>query len=343
VSEPTPYDAVLLLSFGGPEKPADVMPFLAHVVRGRRVPAERMTAVAENYFARGGVSPLNGINRELRAAIEKELADRGPRLPVYWGNRHWHPFVEATVRQMRDDGVQRAIAFVTSAYASYSACRQYQDDIAQARDAVGADAPEIDRIRHYFDHPGFIEPFVESTVAALSELPEGSHLAFSAHSIPEPMAAASGPQGGLYPAQLHAAADLVAEGVERATGARRPHALVYQSQSGALDVPWLGPDIVEHVQTIQRDGAPGVVAIPIGFTADHMEVVHDLGITAAGAAADLGLPFACAATPGTHPAFVAMIGELIRERVDPTTPRRALSSLGPAHDHCPVQCCTHRG
>jgi ferrochelatase len=319
------------------------MPFLEHVVLGRRVPPDRMATVAEHYYARGGVSPLNAINRELRAAIEQELAEQGPQLPVYWGNRHWHPFVEHAVRQMRDDGVRRTIAFVTSAYSSYSACRQYQDDLARARDAVGEGAPEIDRIRHYFDHPGFIQPFVESTVTALSTVPDAAHLVFTAHSIPEPMAAASGPEGWLYPAQLRAAADLVANGVAEVTGIRRPHTLAYQSRSGALDVPWLGPDINEHLQTVQSLGAPGVVAVPIGFTADHMEVVHDLGVEAARTAAALALPFAVAATPGTHPAFVAMVGELIRERVDASTPRRALSGLAPAHDECPVHCCMHRG
>jgi ferrochelatase len=342
VSDPTAYDAILLLSFGGPEKPDDVMPFLDHVVRGRRVPAERMAAVAEHYLARGGVSPLNGINRELRAAIEQGLADAGLPLPVYWGNRHWHPFVEHTVRRMRDDGVRRALTFVTSAYSSYSACRQYQDDIGLARAAVGDGAPEIDRIRHYFDHPGFIEPFVASTVAALSQVPAGSHLVFTAHSIPRHMADVSGPEGGLYPAQLRAASQLVADGVAQSTGTSRSHALAYQSASGVMDVPWLEPDVGDHLRVEHRNGAPGVVLVPIGFTADHMEVVHDLDVEAAAVAAELGLPYARAATPGTHPAYVAMIVELIRERLDPSVPRRALSTLGPAHDRCPVECCLHR-
>jgi ferrochelatase len=343
VTEPAAYDAVLLVSFGGPEGPDEVMPFLQHVVLGRRVPQGRLDAVAKNYLTRGGVSPLNAINRELRDALASQLVRDGVPLPVYWGNRHWHPFVEDAVRQMRDDGVRRALAFITSAYASYSACRQYQDDIAQARERVGAEAPAIDRIRHYFDHPGFIEPFVESTVDALSAVPEHSHLVFTAHSIPEAMAAASGPGGGLYPAQLQAAAQLVSDRVADETGARRPHTLAYQSRAGALDVPWLGPDIVDHLADVKQQGAPGVVVIPIGFTADHMEVVHDLGTVAVAAAAELRLPFALASTPGTHPAFVSMAAELVRERLDVTTPRRALSNLGPAHDRCPLQCCVRRG
>jgi ferrochelatase len=299
--------------------------------------------VAERYYARGGVSPLNGINRALRSAIEEQLAARGSALPVYSANRNWRPFVEDAVRQMRDDGVRRAIAFVTSAYASYSGCRQYQEDIAGAREAVGEAAPEIERIRHYFDHPGFIGPFVESTVAALDGMPDGTHLVFTAHSIPEAMADASGPDGGLYTGQLAAASSLVADGVATTTGEQRPHALVYQSRSGSPTVPWLGPDINDHLRTLRDQGVPGVVVVPIGFTADHMEVVHDLDTEAAQTAAETGLSFGRAATPGTHPAYVSMIAELVGERLDPSAPRRALSPLGPAHDRCPVHCCLRRG
>jgi ferrochelatase len=318
------------------------MPFLHNVVRGRRVPPERLAQVAEHYLSRGGVSPINANNRALRAAIEAELASGGPALPVYWGNRNWTPYITDTVRQMADDGVRRAIAFITSAYASYSACRQYQDDIAHACDVVGSDAPAVDRIRHYFDHPGFIGPFVESTVAALAEVPAESHLVFTAHSIPEAMAAASGPHGGLYPAQIAAAATLVADAVADQTGVRRRHDVVYQSRSGALDVPWLGPDVLDHLRAMHGSGSAGVVAVPIGFTVDQMEVLHDLDTEARGVASELGLPFARAKTPGTHPAFVSMVGELIRERLDPTAVRRALSPLGPAHDTCPADCCLHR-
>jgi ferrochelatase len=343
LSEPATYDAVLLLSFGGPEGPGDVMPFLENVTAGREVPRERLAEVAEHYLARGGVSPLNAINRALRAAVEQELATNGPALPVYWANRNWQPYVDDVVRQMSDDGVRRAIAFVTSAYASYSGCRQYQDDIARARAFVGNAAPVIDRIRQYFDHPGFIGPFVESTVDALNEMPDGTHLVFTAHSVPEAMAAESGPDGGLYVAQLSAAASLVADQLAATTGVRRPHALVYQSRSGSPAVPWLGPDVGDHLRSLHDGGVPGVVVVPIGFSADHMEVVHDLDTEAAQVAAELGLTFARAATPGTHPSYVAMVGELVRERLGASAPRRALSSLGPAHDRCPGHCCLGRG
>ena len=332
------YDALLLVSFGGPEGPDDVAPFLANVTRGRDVPAERLAAVAERYLARGGVSPLNQVNRELRDAVAARLD-----LPVYWGNRNWQPFLADTVRAMRDDGVRHALAFITSVFASYSSCRQYLEDIAAAREAVGAEAPRIDRLRHAFDHPGFVTPFVESTVAALGQLPDAvrgaARLVFTAHSIPLEQAAASGPDGGLYAAQLGATAALVADGVEQRTGVSRAFDLVYQSRSGAPTTPWLEPDLLEH---IDRVDAPAAVVVPIGFTADHMEVVHDIDVEAAGRAAARGLPFARSATPGTHPAYVDMIVELVHERLDPTTPRRALSPLGPSYDDCPVQCCLGR-
>jgi ferrochelatase len=333
------YDALLIVSFGGPEGPDEVMPFLENVTRGRDIPPARLAEVAERYYTRGGISPINQANRELRDALSARL-----EIPVYWGNRNWHPFLADTVRDMRDDGVQHALAFITSVFASYSSCRQYLENIAAAREAVGDGAPTIDRLRHGFDHPAFIEAFTDTTVAAIDSLPmdvrDTARLVFTAHSIPLAMAAASGPNGGLYEAQLAAAAALIADGVETRTGVRPAHDLVYQSRSGRPDDQWLEPDLARHIGQVD---ASAVVVVPLGFTADHMEVVFDIDVEAADRARSRGLPFARAATPGTHPAYVDMIDELVRERTDPSTPRRALSSLGPSYDECPANCCLDPG
>jgi ferrochelatase len=333
--EEQPYDALLLVSFGGPEGPDDVRPFLENVTRGRGIPEARLAAVAERYYELDGVSPINQANRELRDALAERLD-----IPVYWGNRNWHPLLADTVRTMRDDGVRQSLAYITSVFASYSGCRQYLENIADARNAVGPDAPRIDRLRHGFDHPGFVEAFVDSTCRALTTLPldmrADARLAFTAHSIPVTMAAASGPNGGLYEAQLAAAAALITAGVEARTGVHYVHDLVYQSRSGRPDDPWLGPDLSEYLATID---VPAVLVVPLGFTADHMEVVYDLDIQAVMIAEARGIVLARAATPGTHPAYVEMIVELVRERLDPTVPRRALSPLGPSYDDCPSGCC----
>jgi ferrochelatase len=370
------YDAFLLVSFGGPEGPADVMPFLENVTRGRGVPPERLAEVAHHYDRFGGISPLNQQCRDLLAAIGKDFAANGLDLPVYWGNRNWHPYLAGTVVAMAADGVRHALALVTSGYGSYSSCRQYLDDLETARAQAGPGAPRIDKIRHFFNHPGFIEPFTEATLAALGSLPPaarpGAHLVFTAHSVPEVMAAASGPDGGLYPAQLAEAARLVAAAVAGAGGGDRPWQLVYQSRSGPPSVPWLGPDVCDHLAGLAAAGAPGAVLVPVGFVSDHLEVVYDLDVEAAAAAARLGLPVARAATPGTHPRFVSMITELVQERAgqpgtgqpgtgqpgtgqpgtgqpgrgpapggDSGQPvlRRALGRLGPGPDACPHGCC----
>jgi len=336
------YDAVLLLSFGGPEGPDDVMPFLENVVRGRGVPRDRLERVAEHYRHFGGVSPINAQNRALLAAIRAEFAAHGPQLPVYWGNRNWHPLVEDTVARMRADGVRRALAFVTSAYSSYSGCRQYQDDLDRARGAAGPGAPEIDKIRHYFDHPGFIDPNADGVRAALGTLPpalgERARLVFTAHSVPVAMDEASGPGagGGLYRAQLREAARLVADAV-RGPGAAFD--LAWQSRSGPPQVRWLEPDVNDHLAALAAAGERAVVVCPVGFVSDHVEVRWDLDEEAAGTAAGLGMAFARAATVGTDPRFVAMVRELVLERLDPAVSRRALSPLGPAHDRCPAGCC----
>jgi len=304
--------AFLLVSFGGPEGPDDVMPFLRNVTAGRNVPDERLAQVAEHYFAFGGVSPINAQNRELLGAIECAFNADGIDLPVYWGNRNWPPFLTDTIQAMADDGVRSVIAFATSAYSSYSSCRQYLGDIDRARAAVGANAPAVVKIPPYHAHAGFAAAFIDATSRALALLPadtrDEAELVFTAHSIPESMAAASGPDGHAYQAQLTEVADRVAAGIGRNTWQ-----LAYQSRSGPLSVPWLGPDINECLTTLAKAGARAVVVVPIGFVSDHMEVVFDLDVEAARTAADLGLPMARAATPGTDPHFVALISSLVSD------------------------------
>jgi protoporphyrin/coproporphyrin ferrochelatase len=297
------YDALVLVSFGGPEGPQDVMPFLENVTRGRNIPRQRLEAVAEHYYHFGGVSPLNQQCRELKAAIETDFAAHGLELPVYWGNRNWAPYLTDTVRQMAADGVRRAAAFVTSAYSGYSTSEQYLEDIARARDAVPG-APEIDKLPVYCRRTGFIEPFTDGVKAALAKVPEGSHLAFTAHSVP-----LSQPGRADYVAELEDVAATVAR--EAAPGA--PWALVYQSRSGPPSQPWLEPDVLDHLEKLHEDGVPGVIAVPIGFVSDHMEVRYDLDVEAAERAAELGLAFVRSATPGTDPRFAALARELLSE------------------------------
>jgi len=327
------YDALVVISFGGPEAPDDVMPFLENVTRGRAVPRARLLEVAEHYHHFGGVSPINAQNRALVEALRAELAARGSALRVYWGNRNWHPFLADTLRRMAADGVRRALAFVTSAFASYSSCRQYLEDLARARAEVGAAAPVVDKLRLFWNHPGFIEPMVERVEAALNALPATSRatarLAFTAHSIPIGMAETSA-----YQHQLVAACTLVAERL----AAPRLWRLVYQSRSGPPAVPWLGPDIGEHLETLRAEGAEAVVVAPIGFVSDHLEVRWDLDVEAAARAKALGLAFARAQTVGVHPRFIAMIRELILERTA-AAPRLALGAEGPAPDECAPACC----
>ena len=335
-----PYDALLLVSFGGPEGPDDVLPFLRNVTAGRGVPPARLEEVAQHYLGFGGVSPINGQNRALLAALRDDFAVAGLDLPVYWGNRNWQPMLADTLGQMRDDGVHHAIAFLTSAYASYSSCRQYLDAIEQARAQVGPGAPRVDRLRQYFNHPGFVEPTVDAVRAALDSLPpeqaDRAHLAFVAHSIPLAMNAASGPAGDAYTAQLASLVELV-------TAAVGGHAssLSYCSRSGSPSVPWLEPDIADRLDEIAATGANAVVVVPIGFVSDHMEVVYDLDTEAAQHAAARDLAFARAATVGTEPRFVAMVRELVLERMGEVAPRW-LGTLGPAHDVCPPDCCGGR-
>jgi protoporphyrin/coproporphyrin ferrochelatase len=333
------YDAVLVLSFGGPEGPGDVLPFLQNVTQGRGVPPERLAEVAVHYERFGGVSPINAANRALVAALRAELDDHDLPLPIYWGNRNWHPFVEDTVQAMADDGVSRALVLVTSAYSSYPACRQYQDDLARAAAAVGEGAPVLDKLRHFFDHPGFIEPHVDAVRLAVGQLPPqgrpSSRLLFTAHSIPSAIAAQAGMGGAGYVGQLTEAAALIAAAAAPDLGWE----LAYQSRSGPPAVPWLGPDIGERLRELRSAGVTDVVVVPVGFVSDHLEVKWDLDVEAAAVAADVGLGFARTATPGSDPRFVAMVRELIEERLDSSAPRRALSTRGPSWDRCPPGCC----
>jgi ferrochelatase len=328
------YDAILVVSFGGPESRDDVIPFLENVLRGRNVPRERMLAVAEHYYRFGGKSPINQQVRELIAAIEGELAMHGPRLAVYWGNRNWHPMLAETLGQMRQDGVRRALAFVTSAFSSYSGCRQYREDIARAQKEVGPGAPEIDKLRAFFNHPGFIDATEERLRDALREIPDALRqnvqIVYTAHSIPMSMANTSD-----YVRQLESVRKLVSErlGVTN-------DALVYQSRSGAPGQPWLEPDILDYLRKVkQQNLATSVVLAPIGFVSDHMEVVYDLDIEARQLCESLCLCMVRAKTVGVHPQFIAMIRELILERIDAKAERRTVGALGARPDACPDDCC----
>ncbi|HEY7042232.1 MAG TPA: ferrochelatase [Nocardioidaceae bacterium] len=341
-----PYDALLLVSFGGPEKPGDVMPFLENVTRGRGVPRERLEQVAQHYFDLGGRSPINDQCRELVAAIEADFKECGLDVPVYWGNRNWEPYLSDTVATMRGDGVRRAVCFVTSAYASYSGCRQYRENLYEAVADV-ADAPRLDKLRHYFNHPGFVEAFVDSTSAGLANVPaqhrQHAHLVFVTHSIPVAMADTAGPDGGAYVAQHLSVASLVSTAVQQQTGVKHPWELVYCSRSGPAQVPWLEPDVNDHLRRLASDGVRAVVIVPLGFVSDHMEVVYDLDTEAAQTAGDLGLEFVRAATPGVHPAFVATVRDLLleraaRERGERVVPA-AFGGLPAAWDVCRAGCC----
>jgi ferrochelatase len=327
------YDALLLIAFGGPEQPADVIPFLENVLRGRNVPRERMLEVAEHYHHFGGISPINRQMRELMAALEAELSARGPHLPVYWGNRNWHPMLDDTLRRMQADGVRRSVAFVMSAYSSYSGCRQYLEDIARAREAVGQDAPEVDKLRVFYNHPGFIEPAAERVREAFARLSDGRReaaaLVYTAHSIPVSMAANS-----RYEAQLNESCRLVSERLGRADWR-----LVFQSRSGPPSQPWLGPDISDYLRGLHAGGTRDVVVVPIGFLSDHMEVLYDLDTEAHQLCGQLGLNLVRAATVGNHPAFVGMIRELVLERMGEIEPRW-LGDQGPSQDVCEPGCCS---
>jgi protoporphyrin/coproporphyrin ferrochelatase len=328
------YDAVLYLSFGGPEGPDDVLPFLENVTRGRGVPRERLEQVSSHYQLFGGVSPINALNRAVIGALREELRRSGLDLPVYWGNRNWHPYLTDTMKQMSADGVQRAVAFVTSAYSSYSGCRQYREDVARAQSELGNGAPRVDKLRVFYNHPGFIEPQVERVNVALEAIPENrrasARLAFTAHSVPTRMADTSS-----YTQQLNEACRLVAERLDR----DHDWDLVWQSRSGPPQVPWLEPDVIDHITKLHSAGVDDLVLVPVGFVADHLEVRFDLDVQAAERAARLGMNVVRAESVGAHPRYIRMIRDLIVERMTARPERIALGDCGANHDICGATCC----
>ena len=328
------YDAILLVSFGGPECRDDVLPFLENVTRGRNIPRERLLEVAEHYYHFDGVSPINQQCRDLIAALQPELDQHGIDLPIYWGNRNWDPLLPDTLQEMKDAGVRQALAFVTASYSSWSSCRQYRENIADAQTAVGEEAPEVDKIRAFYNHPDFVATNAELVQQSLDQIPEErrgqTQLAFTAHSIPNSMSDTCD-----YEQQLTECCRLVAEAVGVSTDRWQ---LVYQSRSGRPQDPWLEPDICDHLADLKKNGAGDVVVVPIGFLSDHMEVLFDLDCEAVDACKELGLNMVRSQTAGTHPRFVGMIRKLIQERIA-DAPLEAIGEFGPSHNVCPLDCC----
>lgn len=328
----TEYDALLVVSFGGPEAPDDVIPFLENVLRGRNVPPERMAEVAKHYYQFGGVSPINEQNRALIHELEKLFAEKGPKLPIYWGNRNWHPMLDDTLRKMADDGIKNALAFVTSAYGSYSGCRQYRENIENARTTVGKNAPKIHKLRLFFNHPGFIEANTDRLLVSLNRLAEeqrlSSKLVFTAHSIPMSMAESCD-----YENQLRETGRLIAERVQHTDWE-----LVFQSRSGPATQPWLVPDICDYIEELASVGFEHVVVQPVGFVCDHLEVKFDLDKQAVETAQKNGIRMLRAGTAGTHPAFINMIRELVLEQTDGLEPKSE-GTFGLITKQCSTTCC----
>jgi ferrochelatase len=350
VTTPVAYDAILLASFGGPEGQDDVIPFLRNVTRGRGIPEERLEEVAHHYRAFGGVSPINDQNRELKAALEAELERRGIDLPVIWGNRNWTPYLRDALTEANERGFSKLIAVGTSAYSSYSSCRQYREDYAIALDETQlGDTLTIDKVRQFFDHPGFVEPFIEGVrdgladVAAHGFTPAETHVLFSTHSIPSSDAAKSGPAArGFGPEGAYAAQHLaVAEVVMAASGGGEDWSLVYQSRSGPPSMPWLEPDINDSITELAAKGIKAVVIVPLGFVSDHMEVKWDLDTEAMETSAENDVYAVRVPTPGVHAAYVSGLIDLVLERRDgvPVEERPAMTELGPWYDVCRPGCC----
>ncbi|RIJ77103.1 ferrochelatase [Nakamurella silvestris] len=349
------WDAVLLAGFGGPEGPDDIMPFLRNVTRGRGIPEERLVEVSHHYEALGGVSPINEQNRQLQAALNAELRRRGIDLPVLWGNRNWAPYLPDVVTEAFAEGHTRLLGLATSAYSSYSSCRQYREDFGGALASTGlVGQVRIDKIRHYFDHPGFLAPFSDGTIAAVRQaMATGLALAdlqivFTTHSIPITMTESSGPagtypagSGGAYVTQHLAACALVAGDVAEAFGEDPSWQLAYQSRSGPPSMPWLDPDINDVINDLPATGKRGIIVVPIGFVSDHVEVVWDLDNEAKETAEEAGLFFARVGTPGSLPVFVSALVDLIVERLDPTVAPVGRSDLGPTPNPCGVNCCAN--
>jgi len=327
------YDALLIVSFGGPEGPDDVGPFLDNVLRGLPVSPETKAHVAKRYERFGGVSPINAANRAFIKALQLEIDAHAPALPIYWGNRNWHPLLKDTLAQMAHAGVKRALAHVTSTFSSYSGCRKYREDLFEAVQGL-PNPPRIDKLRVGYNHPGFITAMAERVTAALDAVPRAARastpILFSAHSLPESMA-----RGSTYEAQLRASCQLVGDRLEH-----QRWRLVYQSNNASYGrEPWLGPDVATALRDAKTEGATSVVVAPIGFVCDHMEVVLDLDVEAAALARELGLEMVRAATVGAHPAYVAMVRDLVVERLTDGAARAALGSLGASHDRCAPDCC----
>lgn len=360
---PKDYDAVLLASFGGPEGQEDVIPFLRNVTRGRGIPDERLEEVSHHYRANGGVSPINQQNRELKAALEAELAARGIGMPVLWGNRNWDPYIPQTLQDAYDAGHRKLLMVTTSAYSCYSSCRQYREDIGMALTETGLDGKlEVDKVRQYFDHPGFVEPFIEGTAAGIADVrsqleaagTSGApiHVLFATHSIPTRDADAAGrsvdeprefAEGSAYVAQHLAGGTEVMRRVADESGLSAPWSLVYQSRSGAPHVPWLEPDINDAIEDLAKQGVKGIVIVPLGFVSDHMEVVWDLDTEAMETCSNLGLAATRVPTPGTHRRFVSGLVDLICERTaaNNIADRPAATPLGPWYDVCRPGCCAN--
>ena len=329
------YDALLFVSFGGPEGPEDVIPFLENVLRGKPVPRERMLEVAEHYYHFGGISPINQQNRDLIEAIQTELKNQQINLPIYWGNRNWHPMLADTLLEMQKDGIKRALVFVTSAYSSYSGCRQYRENIEEAKSSLTDEIPETDKIRVFYNHPGFVNTIADLLINSLNEFDQPARqnatILFTAHSIPDSMATNCS-----YASQLLETARLVMQRV-----GDNPWHLVYQSRSGPPTQPWLEPDVCDFIEDLNGNKKPDHLAVvPIGFISDHMEVMFDLDIEAKEICEKLGIKMVRVPTVGTNPQFIKMIVELIRERTENIEPK-SLGVMGPSHDVCPVDCCLY--
>ncbi|MEZ2388959.1 ferrochelatase [bacterium RCC_150] len=360
---PKEYDAVLLASFGGPEGQDDVIPFLRNVTRGRGIPDERLEEVSHHYRAFGGISPINQQNRDLKAALEAELAARDISLPVLWGNRNWDPYIPRTLQEAYDAGHRKLLMVTTSAYSCYSSCRQYREDIGIALTETGLDGKlEVDKVRQYFDHPGFVEPFIEGAATGLAEVREKLaaaglddapvHVLFATHSIPTRDAEAAGrsdaeprefEQGSAYVAQHLANGAEIMRRVEAESGRTAPWSLVYQSRSGAPHVPWLEPDINDAIEELAGQGIKGIVIVPLGFVSDHMEVAWDLDTEAMETCKNLGIAATRVPTPGTHRKFVSGLVDLICERTvaNNIADRPAMTGLGPWYDICRPGCCAN--
>ena len=330
-----PFDALLVVSFGGPNGPDDVMPFLENVLRGKNVPRERMLEVSEHYQHFGGKSPINDQNLALIEAIKADLAANGIDLPVYWGNRNWHPMFADTLEQMKKDGIKKSLAFFTSMFSCYSGCRQYRENIIEAQEQVGPDAPEVHKLRMAFNHPLYIGASADRVQKALDQIPESrrsaARVVFTAHSIPLSMA-----ENCKYETQLNEASRLIMEAI-----GENPWDLVYQSRSGPPQQPWLDPDICDHIQALHDcGGIEDIVIMPVGFVSDHMEVMFDLDTEAMDLCKELSINMVRAGSVGVHPQFVSLVSQLILERTTGAE-KQAIGNMPANWDVCPKDCCTY--